>query len=957
MNWLWVAGALVALAAAYEAGRRRGYRAAAGSPAVRDRLREEIERLLDFLPISLYIKNAGGRYVFVNRHFAQSLGRGKEECLGRTDGELYAPAIAAACREEDRQVLSGEAEIHKEAAQSEGGGERTVLVSKARLDSTLWGPAVVGAAQDITEQKLTELALARERDFIGAILDTTGAMIFVLDARGRVIRWNRVCELKSGYHLSEIQGRAFWEFFGLDGDDPPLSESLRRLLAGDVPLRGTNAIRTRAGRPLWLDWSGTVIRSDSGAVEHGVVTALDITAQVEAQRQQSQLAMEFRAVWESARDGMVFLDPTGVILAANPAFCSMVGVEHEEVCGRLWVKFLQEWPGQEMDEVERFRRQFREDSLPARMVTQHQLPNGDRVWLETTYTKLRRPGHEPIALALLRNITERIRVEQELRAANRFLESTTQWAREMAKSAEMASAAKSQFLANVSHELRTPMNGILGMTELALMTDLTDEQREYLEVVQSSAESLLYLLDDILDFSKAEAGKMVLKPAPFNLRSHLANLLRPLAHRAEARGLELRCEVDESVPDALLGDAGRLRQILINLVGNAVKFTDRGWVDVRVSLRKRTEDEVRLLFVVSDTGIGMEPENVASIFEPFRQIEPTTTRRRGGTGLGLSISEKLVELMGGRLYASSVPGEGSSFAFTAVMRLADGLEAAEAAVKGGTVLKRRLHGSRRMRCLVVEDNAVNQKLVRRMLNLAGYDADIAASGREALEKSAAGVYDVILMDVQMPDMDGLQVTMAIREREKETGGHVPILAMTAHAMRGDRETCLEAGMDGYLSKPLRMDVLIEEIEAAAGGRIPPAQEKETATQGQTAMSEEMDYQAALSRVGGDAALLSELASMFLDEYPQLLAQIQEGLDEGIQHRVHGAAHQLKGLLAQFGAEGARQKAYAVETLARQGDLAAAERAMQELAESMNRLRPALAEVAGGGAPSAGASRE
>jgi PAS domain S-box-containing protein len=944
---------MVAAGAAFAAGWRYGFRAAAGSAAIRDRLRAEIERLLDLLPIALYVKSSEGRYLFVNRHQGEAKGRPREEWRGKTDAELFGPEAGAAEREQDRRILALRRDVPRDAApvEAEGAAGRTLLVSKARLDSTLWGPAVAGVAQDITGQKQTELALARERDFVGAILDTTAAMIFVLDPAGRVIRWNRVCEQKTGYHLSEVREHAFWDFFQVDGDGAPLKDPLARLLAGEAPARGTSAILGRGGRVLWLDWSGTVIQSDSGGVEHGVVTALDITSQIEAERQKSQLAMEFSAVWESARDGMVFLDPSGAVLEANPAFCAMVGVDLEEVRGRPWVKFLQQWPGQEMDEVERFRLQFHEGGLPAGTLTQHQLPGGERVWLETTYTMLRRPGHEPAALALLRNITGRIRVEHELRAANRFLESTTEWAREMARKADAASAAKSRFLANVSHELRTPMNGILGMTELALMTGLTAEQREYLEVVQSSAESLLYLLDDLLDFSKVEAGRMALKPEPFSLRTHLTSLLRSLVHRAEARGIELRCEVDEEVPDHLLGDAGRLRQVLINLVGNAVKFTDHGWVDVRVRLRERSGGGVQLQFVVSDTGIGMEAHDLAAVFEPFLQIEPSTTRKRGGTGLGLSISEKLVELMGGRLFASSIAGEGSTFGFTVRMQVAEGFEAPPGARREVGARQRPLHGSRRLRCLVVEDNAVNQKLVRRMLGLAGYEVEIVASGGEAIGRALAGGFDVILMDIQMPDMDGLQVTMAIREREKAAGTRVPILAMTAHAMRGDREICLEAGMDGYLSKPLRMDVLIEEIEAAASGRLTGAGNTvaDRPPDGAPARRE-MDYEGALSRVGGDRGLLAELTAMFLDEYPRLMAQIQEGLDEGIQHRVHGAAHQLKGLLAQFGAEAAQQKAYAVESLARQGNLAAAGQALKELEDAMRRLRPEIERAAAGDDP-------
>jgi CheY-like chemotaxis protein/HPt (histidine-containing phosphotransfer) domain-containing protein len=491
------------------------------------------------------------------------------------------------------------------------------------------------------------------------------------------------------------------------------------------------------------------------------------------------------------------------------------------------------------------------------------------------------------------------------------------------------------------------------MTELALLTDLNEEQREFLETIHSSAESLLGLLNDILDFSKMEAERMELRPAPFRLRAHLDKLLRPLKHRAIEKGIALEWEVDADVPESLCGDAGRLRQILINLVGNAIKFTDEGSVDVRVLLRSGREGRLRLLFVVTDTGVGFDLARANEVFEPFKQLDASTTRKRGGTGLGVSISDKLVALMGGRLYVASIPGEGSTFGFCIEIEHGPEILPAEEELLGEESQARELHlTTHKYRCLVVEDNPVNQKLVLKMLALAGHSGEIASTGKEALELASTRSFDIILMDVQMPGMDGLEATDAIRERERGTDAHVPILAMTAHAMPGDRERCLRAGMDGYLSKPVRIGDLLRAVEHFASRRESAfeqdALESQVRDTGSKRMGE-LDYSAALARVGGDVELLQELAGMFMEEYPKLLEEIRRGL-AGQDAAVAGnAAHQLKGLLAQFGAETARQAAYGVELPARQGDLAAANQNLQVLEAAMRLVHPDLAKMAGSAA--------
>ncbi len=890
-----------------------------------------------------------------------------------------------------------------------------------RRDEAGHAEMILGVAEDITERKQTEdvLRVLFEKSSDAHILfDETEGIVDCNDATLRLIGPREKSEIL-GKHPADLGPAILPD--GRSSKDERIK--MDRIARQDGYHRFDWWI-TRADGEL-IPCEVTLNTVEVAERSLLLVVLHDMSTQRKAEQAIRESESRFRELADSAPISISLFDPELGVTFINRTGLDFLGCSFEELKGRGWTRFVHPEDLPSLDAAVRASTRATEALRFEYRLRRH---DGRYRWMVSRSVARHLPGSVSVGfVGSSIDITECKEAEASMRIAK--------------ETAEAASRAKSEFLANMSHEIRTPMNGILGMTELALDTELSPRQREYIGMVKSSADSLLTVINDILDFSKIEAGKLSLDPTPFVLRETLEETLQTLALRAHSKGLELAGRIAPEIPDELIGDVGRLRQVIVNLVGNAIKFTDHGEVVVMIEPERVDDQEVILRVSVSDTGIGIPRAKLKAIFEPFEQVDGSTTRRFGGTGLGLPISSKLVELMGGRVWVESELDRGSTFHFTATLRpqppeirkaspatqpslssrsilvvddsainrrileevlsswgartlaVANGQAALDvlrfAAASGkpfdaalidgmmpemdGVTLAAQVlkdpaiagvplllltsagglngnqsckelgfaafmtkpvrqsdlleallrvldseprehtpslnftNGNGENRCvkpsrlsshplqlLLAEDNVVNQKVAVRMLEGMGHSVTVVENGREAVRASQERQFDAILMDVQMPEMDGYEAVMVIRTREAEGARHTPIIALTAHAMKGDRERCAQAGFDSYLSKPVRQAQLRDELEALGRSASPelPAQPERA----------DSPAQKLLSICNGDHSFARELATSFLDTAPRSLHKIDSARQTGDSRTLAAEIHGLKGMSRTIGAE-------------------------------------------------------
>ena len=799
--------------------------------------------------------------------------------------------------------------------------------------------AILGIARDVTQRKLAEEALRESEERFRNMADGCPTILWVTDARGDIRFVNRTCQEFFGTVYENVEGGK-WHPLLHPEDAADYLVAFQRAIEAHAPFRAEARVRRADGEWRWVSSYAEARFSPTGEFLGHVGLSPDITERKHADEALRGSEEKFRQLAENIREVFWMTSARGEqILYVSPAYETVWGRSRDELyrSPKAWMEAIE--PEDQGAAAEKNRKQLAGDPV----VSEYRIrrPGGELRWVRDRGFAVRGPdGRIQRIAGIAEDITDQKRYQETLVCAR--------------EAAEAANRAKSEFVANMSHEIRTPMNGVIGMTGLLLDTELTAEQRQYAEIVRSSGESLLAVINDILDFSKIEARKLELEVLDFDLRTVLETSIELLSPLALEKGLRLECMIGPETPMRLKGDYGRLRQVLLNLGGNAIKFTSRGEVIIRVHLDREDIDSPGIRFSVEDTGIGIPANRQADIFSPFTQADGSTTRKYGGTGLGLAISRQLVEMLGGQIGVDSERGKGSKFWFTAVFEKqaagpADVLNACELIVDNDEGSRPQYKLMKRLgRILVAEDNVTDQQVALAVLRKLGCSADAVANGKEALACLRSIPYDLVLMDCQMPELNGYDAAACIRNpRSGVRNPQVPIVAVTAHAMKGDREKCLAAGMNDYIAKPVQPSTLAAILDKWLPRE--PEGARSNAASGAAACSSEpqatpapvFDESSLMERLMGDRELAQTIAGGFLTDMPEQLATLQAHLTARHTYAAALQAHRIKGAAATVGCVALQKVAWAMETAGQAGDLHAMAAHFSDLQQQFNAAREAI----------------
>jgi two-component system sensor histidine kinase/response regulator len=988
--------------------------------------------------------------------------------LGVTGSILYLPVIWLAYRSKRSTVIYMTAGVCSvlvliDLLISPPGGETWKIgVNRVLGISAIWMTAALCAQIVRTRRMLS----AKDR-YRGTIVETALDAVISMNERGRVVDWNGQAERIFGWTAAEAKGQELASLIIPEQHRDEHRDGLQHYSkTGEGNVLGQRLELTalrKMGEEFPVELSVIAVPLDDGVVFNAFLR--DISERNEDAQYRTRMA----ALVDSSFDAIIGKDVAGKIISWNMGAERVYGFTEQEAVGQTIAFILP--PGIDEEEPEILRAMQTGQRLE-QFETVRRRKDGSLIPVSLTLSIIADNNTTIIGSSTIeRDITDSKRQKEELQQAK--------------EAAEEATRMRAEFLANVSHELRTPMNAIIGMTQITLDEDVTDDVRDYVQTANDAAHSLLTLLNDILDFSKIESGKFTIANEPFCLRETVDETVKTLSTRAFDKGIELACEIEPACPDNLMGDPTRVRQVLTNLIGNAIKFTDQGEVILAVKASKEWPQKTRLRFSVRDTGIGIPLDDQRRILEPFMQVDASSTRRHGGTGLGLAICTELIQLMGGRISMESEVGVGSQFSFQlsfarqkdpgsgsigsndftpieqlrnmrvlvvddnetnrrimseslsnwsmcpdtandgqqalgrlqqareagspyplvivdALMPQMDGYALSEeiaerfsdpppvilmlsssdrrefrqreeeagisvylqkpvsqsdlmdAVIRALNVRfaaddisdgdAQRPRSNAALSVLLAEDTPANQKLVTTILKKRGHAVTVAQNGREAVELFGRQAFDVILMDVQMPSMDGIQATTAMREQEASSDSPTPIIAMTAHAMRGDREKCLNAGMDAYIAKPIDAKVLIELVESISHESLPARGDTpsmETRNASKESASTAIDFDGTMKRLAGDMDLFRDFIGYFDEDSPKLLVSLRDAIANDEAPIVQRAAHSLKGLAANFGAEGCVAAAHKLEECGKNHDLAIASELLRGLEEEVQGLGATL----------------